>query len=95
LDADRDDPLPPTLLAAGRVADGGTVRHILEAEFVAQLGEVAEELDDARMVGVEEDRECEESEEFVLGEVQAAELAGLSKQGFLSKWQCLLTYGLQ
>ena len=66
------------------------MRDAGQAEFLAQLGEVVQQLGDAAVVGLEEGLQGQAGEQLVLGKVLAGELRRVRGQGLLGQPQGLL-----
>ena len=57
------------------------MRNLVQAQIVAKLGEIAQQLDQAAIVGLEEGLEDRQSEELMLREILSGILRGVGRQG--------------
>lgn len=56
------------------------MRHLLEFQKALQIGQIAEKLDDAAVIGLEELFQNQEREELMLGEIFLRKFRGMGRQ---------------
>ena len=66
------------------------MRRLFDAEVVAELLEILDDLDDATEIGLQKGLEDQEGDELMLREVLLRELRGISRNGLLGEAQGFL-----